>query len=380
MSSAAGLAWERIRKLKPVVQQHRAEADQLRRLPDAVAQAFLEADVYRLQVPRRLGGAELDPLTAFDLIEEVSSYDGSAGWNMTIGLNGITLCGDLSWSWLESHFGSADCGLAVSGSPGRADPVDGGYLLSGKWTWASGLSNSKLLGGFATIMDGNEPRRWPSGAPDMRMFLVPHYKVTVLDAWHTGGMRGTGSTDWVADHVLIPADHVGRVFTEDSPHKEPIFRLPVTYFGLGLSGVALGVARGAIEGLKQLASDSPETFRNQAYVQYAMGKARALHESGFDYIRRAFTVIWNNVVSGRPHALEDKARARRAYVHGMDSAIAAVELCSEAAGGAAVHDTRVFARALRDVHAIRGHLILSRRFMELAGRADLDMPVGNPQF
>ena len=380
MSSAAALAWERIRRLEPIVRAHRTEADRRRRLPDAIAQAFIDADVYRIQAPRRLGGAELDPLSAFDLIEEVSSYDGSVGWNFTIGLNGITLCGDYTWPWLAAHFGSANCGLAVSGSPGRADAVDGGHQLSGKWTWASGLHNSKLLGGFAVIMDGDAPRLTPAGGPDVRMFLLPHDKVTVRDAWHTGGMRGTGSTDWEAERVFIPHDHVGRVFTEDSPHKEPIFRLPATYFGLGLSGVAIGVARGAIDSLKQLAAESPKAFHEQAFVQYAIAKAQALHESGRDYIRKSFAVIWDNVVNGRPHALEDKARARRSYVHGVESAIKAVDLCGEAAGGAAVHDTRHFARAIRDIHAIRAHVILSRRFMEFSGKVSLDIPFINPQF
>jgi len=380
MASAADAAWARVKAMQPIVLKHRAEADALRRLPDPIAQAFLDADVYRLQVPQVLGGAELDPITAFDLIEEVSSYDGSTGWNFTIGLNGVTLCGELAWPWLSAHFGNADCGLAVCGSPGRAVPANGGYNISGKWTWASGIYNAKMVGGFAIIMEGDKPRRLPSGAPDVRMFLVPHNKINILDTWHTGGMRGTGSTDWEAKDVFVPDSDSAPVFTERSDHQAPIFRLPVTYFGLGLSAVAIGVARGAINELKALAAQSPEAFRSQSYVQYAVGKAEALHQSSFHYIRDSFRPIWDNVVNHRPHTPEQKARARGAYVHGVESSVTAVELCSEAAGGAAVHETRGFARAIRDVHAIRGHVILSRRFMELSGQAFMGMPVTNPQF
>ena len=85
--------WEETRSLRPIVEQAQAEADSLRRLPDAVARAFVVRDVYRLLLPQDLGGRGLSPLCVFDLIEEVASYDGSVGWNYAIGSNSGSMAG-----------------------------------------------------------------------------------------------------------------------------------------------------------------------------------------------------------------------------------------------------------------------------------------------
>ena len=76
--------WERTRALRPIIEAHRAEGDGLHRLPDAIARAFAEANVYRLLLPKEFGGEELDPITYYDVVEEISSYDGSVGWNFSI--------------------------------------------------------------------------------------------------------------------------------------------------------------------------------------------------------------------------------------------------------------------------------------------------------
>src|SRR5579875_113256 len=137
-------AWEQVRRMRPIIEAYRDEAERLRRLPDAVAQAFVAANVYRLLVPEEFGGEGIDPVTYYELAEEVSFYDGSAGWNYAIGATGGVVLGGLSARRRRDLLATADCAVSGGGAPtGRAVAVEGGYRLSGRWSWASGIHQAK---------------------------------------------------------------------------------------------------------------------------------------------------------------------------------------------------------------------------------------------
>jgi len=375
--SATEEAWERIRRLKPVIKAHCDECDQLRHLPDAIADAFLAADIYRLQVPQDLGGLGLDPLTLFELIEEVSSYDGSAGWNFGIGTSGGTVLGALSLKRIAEVFSGPHCSIAASGvPPGRAVVVDGGYLLSGRWAWASGIHHARWVAGSALVIEGEKPRLDQAGKPAVRFFLLAKDKATVLDTWFAGGLRGTGSTEWEARDLFIPESDCYQAFTGRSAHPAPVFKVPAVYFGMTIAAVALGIARGAIDALKEIAARGDSAFREHGYAQYAVAKAEALHESSHLNVMESFRVIWENILAQRAHSLSQRARVRRSYVHAVEASIEAVTLCVAAAGGAGIFDP--FQRALRDVHAVNAHKVVSRRYMEIAGQAAFGLPVVDP--
>jgi len=123
MNAKIESVWARTRALRPIVEAHRSEADILRSLPDAIAQGFINANAYRVLVPEDFGGDEIDPITYYDLIEEVSSYDGSVGWNYCIGSTSGIMLGDLPSERLRAIFASADSCVAGAGRPtGRALP------------------------------------------------------------------------------------------------------------------------------------------------------------------------------------------------------------------------------------------------------------------
>ncbi|MET0546841.1 MAG: acyl-CoA dehydrogenase family protein [Caulobacterales bacterium] len=379
--SASGVeeALRRVRALRPLILAHQREADHLRRLPDEVARGMVSADLFRVLIPRDLGGWGLDPLTMYDLVEEMSFYDGAAGWNFAVCAGGIVICGALSPARAKEILSTPDCAFAASGAPGRAVAVEGGYLLSGKWAWASGIHHAKIVAGGAVIYDGDVMRVTANGAPQMRMCIVPKDKISILDAWDTGGMRGTGSTEWEAADLFIPETDAC-LMNGGAQHPDPVFNLPGSFFGFEISAVALGVARSAFEGLRDLAAHNAMGLRDQGYAQYAMAKSQALHESGHLNAKEAFRSIWISTQAGAPISMEQRARARRAYVHAVEASIEAVRLCCEAAGGAAVFERYPFARALRDVHAVHAHIVLSRRFMEMAGQAAFGLPIAHPIF
>jgi alkylation response protein AidB-like acyl-CoA dehydrogenase len=371
------IAWDRVRGLKPLILKHRHEGDVMRRLPDAIAQAFIESDMYRFQVPEDMGGLELDPLAFFDLCSELSSYDASVGWNFGIGGGSISMLGNLPLEKLKRVFGTPDCGIAGSTfPPGRAIPVEGGYRFTGRWQWASGVHNAKWVNGTAVVYDGDQPRM-KDGQPMIAKAQFATEDVTIHDAWHTGGMKGTGSTEYSLENHFVPEADIFEPFGTPS-HPAPIFRLSATYFGLPLVAVITGIAKGTAEAFKELLLQNKSGLKDQGYAQYALAKAEALYESAQLYVKDAFRPIWDDALADRPTAMEDRVKTRRAYIQATDSAIEAVTLCYHAAGGAAVFDHNPFHRNLSDVHAASMHQLLTRKMMEQCGQAALGMTVDRP--
>ena len=378
--------WERIRALKPLIQAHRDEGQTLHHLPDPVARAFVEANVYRLLLPVEYGGENLDPLTYGDLIEEVASYDGSAGWNFSIGSSTPIIFGDLLPSRLRTIFGTPDACVAASTTPlGRAIEVEGGYRLTGRFAWASGVHHARWVVAMAAVFDGATMRKSPGGTPLILGFVMPKEDCTVLDTWHVLGMRGTGSTEFEADKVFVPKDLAIRFFHPESRYPFPIFRMPPTYFGYNHVNVMNGIARSALDALKALASTktsmmSSGGLRDDPQAHYAVAKVEAMIEANHLAVKEAFRLFWIPVVANESVPMKARARLRRAIAQAAESAVEAVQLCYRAAGGTAVYESAPFERALRDINTASTHMAVRRQMMEEAGRVAFDLNPRTPLF
>ena len=378
--------WARIRSLRPVIEAHRNEAQTLHRLPDPVARAFVEANVYRLLLPVEYGGENIDPMDYYDLIEEVASYDGSAGWNFSIGSSTPLVFGDLSPSRLRTIFNSPDACVAASTTPlGHAIEVEGGYRLAGRFAWASGVHHARWVVAMGAVFDGAAVRKSSIGTPIILGFVMPKEDCTVLDTWHVLGLRGTGSTEFEADNVFVPKDLAIRFFRPESRYPYPIFRMPPTYFGYNHVGVMNGIARSALAALKALAATKtsampPGGLRDDPQAQYAVAKAEAMIDANRLAVKEAFRLFWDPVVANESVSMEARARLRRAIAHAAENAIEAVQLCYRAAGGSAVYESAPFERALRDVNTAATHMAVRRVMMEEAGRVAFGLPPRTPLF
>jgi indole-3-acetate monooxygenase len=378
--------WERTRAMRPLIEAHRCEGDGLHHLPDAIARAFAEANVYRLLLPLEYGGEDIDPITYYDLVEEVASYDGSVGWNYSIGSSTPIILSDLPPARLHAIFASPDSCVAASASPpGRAVAIEGGYRVTGRFAWASGIHQARWVAANCLVFDGDQMRKSSSGMPILLGFLMPRQDCKVLDTWHVLGMRGTGSTEFEVDGAFVPDDMAFRFFGAESHYPYPIFHLPPTYFGYNHVSVMNGIARSALQGLKALARTKANAMagtdlRDDPQAQYAAAKAEAMIEANGLAVKDAFRALWEKVVARQPVPLETRARVRRSVAHGAECAIQAVQLCYTAAGGTAIYESAPFERALRDVNAAGTHLTTRRIMMEEAGRVVFGLPPKTPVF
>jgi len=377
-------AWATVRGMRPIIEEYRAEGDRLRRLPDAIARAFFDADVFRLLLPPELGGQDIDPITFYDLVEEISSYDGSVGWNYSLGITSSITVGDLPIEHYRRIYATPDCCVAGSASPpGRAVADKDGYRLTGRWAWASGIHQSKWITLNAFLYDGDKPRTDPRGMPQALWFVVPKDAGTVLDTWHTGGMRGTGSTEFELTNAFVAAEMGTHPFPENPNAPYPILRMPPTFLGFNHVCALTGIAKSAINALKALGgkvSMMGGSLRDNPQTHYAVAKAEAMIESCDLSIKEAFRPLWAKVVAGERPSAEMRARVHRAVALGTESAQQAVQLCYTAAGGTAIFESAPFEKALRDVNAAASHITLRRIFMEESGRVAFGIAPQNPFF
>jgi alkylation response protein AidB-like acyl-CoA dehydrogenase len=373
----AGSVVEAVRALVPRIREHAEAIDAERSLPDAVVRPLIEAGVFKLLVPRELGGSEADPVTVCRVVEELSQADGSTGWV-------ALLCGTYSlFSGLLPPEGArevfADPGAVVAGSlppVGVARAVDGGYRVSGRWTMASGIAHSTWVLARCRDFDGDDLRVNASGAPDLQVFFLPRSEVEVIDTWHVTGLRGTGSNDYQVDDRFVPAHRACRM--AGAPvHPNPLYTLPYIPIATAImAGVPLGIARHALDALKDLAATKTPTagqapLREMPAIQAQIGEAEGLLRAGRAFVYETVAEVWHGVSGGQPITWEQLGLLRLCATQATTHALQVVDLVFRAAGVRSVYLASPFERCLRDIRTAAQHVVIRPGNYEQAGQVFL---------
>ncbi|MGD9531903.1 MAG: acyl-CoA dehydrogenase family protein, partial [Pseudonocardia sp.] len=212
-TTAASDVLTRLEKIRPIIEEHATQGEIDRELAQEVYDAFRASGLNRLGVPAALGGLEVDPVDAIALFEAMGAIDGSAAWvlNQQYAVSSI-----LTWmrDGLEEIFADPDGALSgVFWPPGSAERVDGGYRITSRVGFASGVARSSWFLAPAVVMVDGEPVIDAStGGPDMIAVAIPTAEVTVLDTWNALGMRATGSNDVLIEGVVVPDRRVAHIF------------------------------------------------------------------------------------------------------------------------------------------------------------------------
>lgn len=362
-----------------------AEIEQLRHLPADISQRLAEAGFFRLLVPRQYGGLESHPSTFLDVVETLARTDGSTAWCVMVAATAATCSAFLAPEVARGLF--ADPGVTIAGvfAPrGTATPltVDGvdGYRVSGRWAWGSGSRNAHfVLGGCLVPGADGKPRRLPNGAVEVRSALFPAEQVTLLDTWDVSGLAGTGSTDFEVHDLFVPASRTCS-YLSDVPLPVPLCRFPT--FGLlalGIAAVTLGMARGAIDALVQLAgakrSDaSSRVLADRSATQLQVAQAEALVRSARAFIDEAIGSAWAQAASGAEIEVSARRDLRLAASHAVRASTQAIDLMYGLGGGSSVYRRSALQRYFRDAHVATQHMMVSDASMELVGRLLLGLP------
>ena len=372
--------------LAPAIIAARDDIERGRRVPAPLAERLRAAGLMQLWLPRALGGPELHPVEFLAVIEALAMADGAVGWCATNAGVFSLLAGSLPEPTAREIFANRGVVAGSVNPTGRADAVAGGYLVSGRWGYASGIDNADWVLANCIIHADGKPRRVASGAPEMRFVFLPRAAVEVLDTWHVSGMIGTGSHDFQVAGVSVPEAFAIPAFAATPQCPGTLYRIPpISLFAIALAAVVQGVARAAMDALVTLAASktpmgSTEPLRDKPVAQLRAARAEALIRAARAHLVEAINRQWDEVAAGTPPSIQQRASIRLANSFCAEACAAAVDLVHATAGGSAIQESLPIARCFRDIHAATQHIGLNPSGFELAGRVLFGLDPGTPRF
>lgn len=351
----------------------RAEAiEQARGLPRDLVDKLIDTGVFRLCLPRALGGEEAAPAEIARRIEAVAAADGATGWCAMIGATSGLAGALLPEQAARTIYATRVVSGGVFAPRGKATPTEGGWRLTGRWPFASGCRHCDWLMAGAMVPG-------PDGKPEVRLFLLPAKEWTVHDTWRTAGLCGTGSHDIEASDRFVPAAHSFSLTSGKPWCAGPLYAFPA--FGLlalGIAAVALGIGRGAIGDFRALtASRTPtlgrRTLAERGQVQVTLAEAAGIIDAARAFLHQAIAEAWQAAQAGAPLSVPVRARLRHAATHATRAAADAVTRLHHAAGGGSIYLSSPLQRRFRDVHTATQHMMVGPATLELIGRLELGL-------
>jgi len=379
----------RAEALVPVLRERAPRAEQLRRLPDETIADLHASGLFRMLQPARVGGSELPYRALFELTAVVGQGCGSTAWVLGNLAAHHWLLGMWHPEAQDEIWGESPDSLissALAFARGRARRETGGYRLSGRWPFSSGIDPS-AWNIFGAIVADEE-----TGQSEARMFLVPVSDYTIIDTWQVIGLAGTGSNDVEATDIFVPAYRTlsterirGGPNRGSELNPGTLYKLPaVSLFAFAVAGVSLGIARGAIWHFAETTRTrrSAYTGRNLAdftNIQVHLAEAAALADAAEAIVLRDCDEATRITEAGVVPSIEQRACYRRNGAFAATLCTRAVDLLFAATGGIAIYETNPIQRAFRDVHAANAHYMLNWDINgAVYGRVALGLPPDAP--
>lgn len=368
------------RSLAPRVAARAGEIEKARRLPADLAREFADGGLFHALVPREYGGSEAHPASVVEMIREIARGDGSAGWNVMIGTTTGLLAASLSPDFAAEIYGSEPGVLTVGVTAplGRADVVEGGYEVTGRWPFGSGSENADWICGGCFVFEGDEKRAGKNGAPEHHLMMFRREQVVIEDTWHVSGLRGTGSHHFHVTRQFVP--HGRSIIMGSRSHIErPLYQFPLLgLLALGVASVSLGIGLRALEAFKELAGSKIPTgaakgLGERGLVQGLVAEATADLESAGAYINHTISAAWELAEQGERLPVETKAKLRLAAANATHRSVQAVDKLYQAGGGSSIYDDSVLQRCFRDVHVTTQHIMVATPIYEVLGRVELGL-------
>jgi indole-3-acetate monooxygenase len=359
--TAPGDFLARARGLVPLIAAAADQIEHERRIPEPVLTALFDAGLYRLLLPRAFAGGEVDPVSFVEIIETVAKADASTAWCLCQAAGCSMVAAFVPPEIAGTVFGrDRRAVLAWGPGPGRAVAADGGYRVSGKWSFASGGRHASWLGGICTVVEADgTPRREADGAPAIRTMLFPAAQATMTDIWQVIGLRGTASDAFAVDALFVPADYaVARDDQASRRDSGPLYCFPTSsFYAMGFAGVALGIARSTLDAFLALARDKTprgfkSTLRENAVIQSEVARAEARLSAARYFLLGSLQEIWRDVVASSTLTIAQRMRIRLAATYAIDQATSVVDTAYHAAGATAIFQSNDFERRFRDIHTV----------------------------
>lgn len=351
----------RARELGPMIEAAGDEIERRRELPEPIIAAMAERGLFRLLLPRSLGGAELPPAAYVPVVEEIAKHDASVAWCLGQACGCTMTAAYLMPEVAREIFGGAR-GIVAWGPPGPAEArmAPGGYRLSGTWSFASGSHHATWLGAHVAVFaEDGTPRLRSDGSPVFRTLLFPKARAAMTDIWHVIGLRGTGSDSYTVTDLFVPEDHAIERSSEVKPREPGLLYAfsSSNVYSAGFAGVALGIARAVLDAFIELARDkiprgAKRTLRDNNVIQAQVAQSEARIGAARAFLLGALDQIWLEAGRSGQLSLDHNATIRLASTWAIHQARDAVDTLYHASGATAIFAENPFERRFRDIHTV----------------------------
>jgi indole-3-acetate monooxygenase len=367
----------------PVLRERSEEIEKARRLPADVVDLLRSTGVFRMGLAKERGGPELTSVQQTEVIETLSYGDTAAGWCAMIGMDTPLYSAFFSEAAVAEMFPDPDMITAGLIFPaGRAERVPGGYRLTGRWQFGSGITHADWISAGSFVTSGGELETGPTGQPVWRLMMVRPADVTIIDTWHTTGLRGSGSRDYEVTDVFVPEEHsfsFGTALSRTGPLAAP------DAFVRNMPGVPLGVARAALDFVRDHAKQrvnrqTGERWSDNYRVQITLAEAEMDFVTARHAVYGSLARQWELLSEGR--TLDDLTPDERIStmlprVNSFRAARRIVTKLYDLMATTAIYEPSPMDRWLRDTTTMCQHIVAQDQVVQSAGAYVLG---GQPQF
>ena len=367
----------------PLISEASEQTEADRQVPDHVVAAMHDAELFRMCLPRSLGGGEATPLEVMEVLEIVAGADASTAWCLGQLIGCSLAAGYLDPDVARDVFGAPNAALAwgPTSASARVVAADSGFRVSGQFRFASGSRHATWLGAHCAVFEADGTQRLGAGGkPVDRTVLFPISAATMDDVWRVVGLKGTGSDNYTVDDLFVPESHSFVRDTDDFRRETgPLYRIPfITFYGIAFAGVALGIARAMLDEFIALAAEkvparTTSVLRESPIIQSEVAMAQGRLGSSRAYLVEMAGATWETAIAGEPFPLDQRALLRVAISYAMNQAREVAEFAFRAAGTNAIFEANSFERRFRDMYAVSQQSQANLWNFESAGQALLGL-------
>ena len=369
-----------VRDLEPILRKFAPMAEADCNVPKEAIDAIREAGLFRIWIPEKLGGWDVDPVTACRIFEDIARIDSAASWSVQMS-NGVTALGRFfgDQAVAEIYAGGSKILADAFAPPGAAVPVEGGYRFTGQFPFGSGCRYADWFMALGLVMDDGQPRM-VEGNSVIRIMAFPMAEAEVVDNWDTLGMRGTGSDDVKVENLFVP-EHLTAALVPiegaaNAAWSPAMNNMSVWHIIASIATTPLGVAATALEEFvavarAKTAAYQTETVDRHALSHYRLGEARATLNAARAGLYDAMAKAWEDAQAGTFITAERKCDLQLAGSFAARAARDAVELIAASAGANAFRHSSSLVRHLRDLRTMTQHAYISTDRYEDVGAITL---------
>lgn len=357
-----------VRRLAPSIFDRADEIEAGRRVPVDLLDSLRAAGCFRLVRPATHGGLEASLPDVMGALESLARADASVAWTVMIGAGSWIDLAHLPRETFDALYATRPDAITagVFNPTGSFTSVDGGYHVTGRWSFASGCEH-------ADVLFGNGVEGVADGVPQLRGAVFAPADVAIEDTWSVSGLCGTGSHHFRVDGAVVPAERTYAPMNGEPCIDALVVHLPPpAVFSLVMAGVALGIAQGALDDIVVLASDKVPLLSSVALggnplFQFELATADTDVRAARSLLYEEAERLWATAASGDPPTMEHRAQVRASAVWTVERATSVVTAAYRNGGGTSLYSACPLQRRLRDIHALAQHFVVRRDTLVTAG-------------